>query len=122
MQIYLRTRYVLHLRVQLIYLNLLFMVHTLYANVCLFVSVFHLKKLFICLIVFHFIVDIANSFIRVYVYSVRSRYYGVNCSDTCGHCVSGSTTCHIATGQCPGGCSAGWKGETCKTGVFFLNI
>ena len=72
MQIYLRTRYVLHLRVQLIYLNILFMVHTLYANVCLFVSVFHFKKLFICLIVFHFIVDIANSFIRVYVYSVRS--------------------------------------------------
>ncbi|XP_041377802.1 multiple epidermal growth factor-like domains protein 10 [Gigantopelta aegis] len=41
-------------------------------------------------------------------------YYGTNCSETCGYCVNGSTTCHNVTGRCPGGCSAGWRDDTCK--------
>ncbi|XP_041379441.1 multiple epidermal growth factor-like domains protein 10 [Gigantopelta aegis] len=41
-------------------------------------------------------------------------YYGSSCSETCGHCVNGSTTCHNVTGRCPDGCSSGWRDDTCK--------
>ena len=56
---------------------MIIMVYTLYANVCVCVCVcvcvLILPMMFrICLMVFRFIVDITNSFIRVYLYSVRS--------------------------------------------------
>ena len=68
--------------------------------------------------VFHFIFNKSYSILAV----CDHGYYGMNCSDTCGHCVNGNTTCDIATGQCPDGCSAGWKGETCNSGKFILNL
>lgn len=43
-------------------------------------------------------------------------WYGVNCSQQCsGHCKNNST-CHHVTGQCDGGCNAGWTGTTCTIG------
>uniref|UniRef100_K1PKW7 Multiple epidermal growth factor-like domains 10 n=1 Tax=Magallana gigas TaxID=29159 RepID=K1PKW7_MAGGI len=38
--------------------------------------------------------------------------YGANCSEVCGHCLSGS--CRFVTGACVGGCIPGWQGEKCQ--------
>lgn len=47
-------------------------------------------------------------------------WYGVNCSRPCvGYCKDG-TTCNHVTGQCNGGCNAGWTGIFCYKGIFFL--
>lgn len=43
-------------------------------------------------------------------------WYGVNCSRRCvGHCKDGATCNHV-TGQCNGGCDAGWEGYLCEKG------
>ena len=41
--------------------------------------------------------------------------YGVNCTETCGHCLH-DDTCNFETGSCPRGCAVGWKDHVCKTG------
>lgn len=47
-------------------------------------------------------------------------WYGVNCSRPCvGYCKD-NTTCNHVTGQCNGGCNAGWTGIFCDKGIFFL--
>lgn len=46
----------------------------------------------------------------------REGWYGLNCSQQCvGHCRNGATCNHV-TGQCDGGCDAGWTGHQCKKG------
>lgn len=43
-------------------------------------------------------------------------WYGGNCSRRCvGHCKDGATCNHV-TGQCNGGCDAGWEGYLCEKG------
>lgn len=46
-------------------------------------------------------------------------WYGVNCSRPCvGYCKD-NTTCNHVTGQCNGGCNAGWTEIFCDKGIFF---
>ncbi|XP_052694159.1 multiple epidermal growth factor-like domains protein 10 [Crassostrea angulata] len=42
-------------------------------------------------------------------------FYGIECSETCGHCRDVSQCSHI-NGTCLTGCEAGFKGGLCKTG------
>lgn len=43
-------------------------------------------------------------------------WYGVKCSQQCvGHCRD-NNTCNHVTGQCDGGCDAGWTGSFCNKG------
>lgn len=47
-------------------------------------------------------------------------WYGVNCSRPCvGYCKDG-TTCNHVTGQCNGGCNAGWTAIFCDKGIFLF--
>ncbi|XP_067124638.1 receptor-type tyrosine-protein phosphatase mu-like isoform X3 [Centruroides vittatus] len=39
--------------------------------------------------------------------------YGANCKQTC-HCLNGLESCNKITGACNGGCSPGWKGDSCQ--------
>lgn len=41
--------------------------------------------------------------------------YGIECSETCGHCRDVSQ-CSNVNGTCLTGCDAGFKGDLCKTG------
>lgn len=42
--------------------------------------------------------------------------YGADCFRQCvGHC-RGGTSCNHETGQCDGGCAAGWAGSLCEKG------
>ncbi|XP_052791727.1 cell death abnormality protein 1-like [Mya arenaria] len=41
--------------------------------------------------------------------------YGQDCSSNCGHCRDGNTTCNNGNGQCPDGCTAGYKGSLCNS-------
>lgn len=56
----------------------------------------------------------------------------MNCSQQCtGHCRD-NTPCNHVTGQCDGGCAAGWTGSQCDNGelasvcwflcLYFLNV
>lgn len=41
-------------------------------------------------------------------------WYGVNCSQRCvGHCKD-NDSCNHVTGQCDGGCDAGWTQSACN--------
>lgn len=40
--------------------------------------------------------------------------YGINCSQTCGHCFN-NTACHHENGTCQQGCAAGYKTHKCNT-------
>lgn len=42
-------------------------------------------------------------------------FYGIECSETCGHCGDVSQ-CSNVNGTCLSGCDAGFKGDLCKTG------
>lgn len=46
--------------------------------------------------------------------NVKKTWYGVNCRQRCaGHCKD-NDTCDRLTGQCAGGCDAGWTGSLCN--------
>lgn len=52
----------------------------------------------------------------------REGWFGVNCSQRCsGHCKD-NATCNDVTGQCDGGCNAGWTGTLCEKGIFSLFV
>lgn len=40
--------------------------------------------------------------------------YGIDCSETCGHCLN-NTTCQHTTGTCLEGCDDGYLKHDCKT-------
>lgn len=42
------------------------------------------------------------------------RFYGDNCSLSCGHCMH-FDPCHHISGQCLNGCDPGWSGLHCVT-------
>ena len=42
--------------------------------------------------------------------------YGVNCNETCGHCL-GQSTCIVSNGSCLGGCERWWGDPVCKTHI-----
>ena len=43
-------------------------------------------------------------------------WYGLDCHQRCsGHCRDNAVCCHV-TGQCDGGCTAGWRGALCDKG------
>ena len=43
-------------------------------------------------------------------------WYGVDCKQNCsGHCRD-NIPCNHVTGQCDGGCAAGWRGALCDEG------
>lgn len=45
-------------------------------------------------------------------------WYGNNCSQPCvGHCRD-QATCNHVTGECKGGCDAGWIGIACENGNY----
>ena len=44
-------------------------------------------------------------------------YYGINCTLKCGNC-SENAACNKTTGECPGGCSSGWKSPLCNESRF----
>ena len=49
--------------------------------------------------------------------------YGPNCKNNCSLNCAVSIRCDVKTGECIGGCQAGWKGSTCnesKTGINFV--
>ncbi|XP_013782266.1 tyrosine-protein kinase receptor Tie-1-like, partial [Limulus polyphemus] len=43
----------------------------------------------------------------------KPGWYGADCKQPC-HCANGSKACNRITGQCNGGCSHGWIGESCQ--------
>lgn len=54
-----------------------------------------------------------------FIIACREGWFGVNCSQQCsGHCRD-NATCNHVTGQCDGGCNAGWTGTLCEQGIFF---
>ncbi|XP_062568546.1 multiple epidermal growth factor-like domains protein 10 isoform X2 [Saccostrea cucullata] len=42
-----------------------------------------------------------------------NEFYGLNCTEKCGHCKSG-TYCNKLTGICEEGCEDHWEGSTCN--------
>mgnify|MGYP003691311099 CR=1 FL=1 len=45
--------------------------------------------------------------------------YGYNCVENCS--ITCGDNCDKITGQCIGGCRAGWTGDMCKTGKPYVN-
>lgn len=51
----------------------------------------------------------------------EKTWHGINCSQRCaGHCKDNDTCDHV-TGQCAGGCDAGWTGSLCNRGTIFIS-
>lgn len=51
-----------------------------------------------------------------FITECREGWYGTNCTQQCvGHCRDGPS-CNPETGQCDGGCAAGWIGLQCTKG------
>ena len=44
------------------------------------------------------------------------EHFGQSCNETCGKCF-GADACYKDNGTCPGGCEAGYEGNTCKDGT-----
>lgn len=54
----------------------------------------------------------------LYMTECREGLHGINCSQQCvGRCRDG-VTCNHVTGNCDGGCDAGWTGVLCNKGTF----
>lgn len=45
--------------------------------------------------------------------------YGLDCSQSCGHC-NKNKQCHHISGMCPYGCDPGYTGSQCIRGKHFL--
>ena len=45
-------------------------------------------------------------------------WYGLDCKQQCSRHCKDNTTCNHVTGQCDGGCAAGWRGGLCDQGIF----
>ena len=44
-------------------------------------------------------------------------WYGLDCKQQCsGHCLD-NAVCNHVTGQCDGGCAAGWRAVLCDKGI-----
>ena len=43
-------------------------------------------------------------------------YFGINCVENCSMTCRVPGGCNKVTGQCLGGCQAGWTGDRCKKG------
>ena len=55
----------------------------------------------------------------IYFSACNPGQHGRNCTETCGHCIDGNTTCRATDGACPSGCAPGFNNAldiTCKTG------
>ena len=48
--------------------------------------------------------------------------YGPNCQNNCSNNCAVSKQCDVITGECIGGCQAGWKGSTCDAGKTGINL
>lgn len=53
-------------------------------------------------------------FCRFYLKACDISFYGVRCTEKCGHCSDGNLCDHI-NGTCATGCSAGYQGDLCKS-------
>lgn len=64
---------------------------------------------------FYIIESIKSKFSSIWE-ECKPGWYGINCSKVCeGQCRNG-TFCNHVTGQCEGGCDAGWTGTKCAKG------
>lgn len=43
----------------------------------------------------------------------KEGFFGVSCSEKCGHCLR-NKSCNHETGSCSEGCKPGYKGNSCK--------
>ena len=48
--------------------------------------------------------------------------YGLNCQNNCSLNCAVSKQCDVRTGECIGGCQAGWKGSTCDESKANINL
>lgn len=51
---------------------------------------------------------------RFYFKACYINFYGIRCTEKCGHCSDGNLCDHI-NGTCATGCSAGYQGDLCKS-------
>ena len=52
----------------------------------------------------------------------KKGWYGLDCRSQCsGHCRD-NAACNHVTGQCDGGCVAGWRGVLCDKGILFSRL
>lgn len=51
---------------------------------------------------------------RFYFKACDINFYGIRCTEQCGHCSDGNLCDHI-NGTCATGCSAGYQGDLCKS-------
>ena len=59
---------------------------------------------------------LTNKTIFIYQKGCVDGWYGVDCKQKCsGHCKD-DIPCNHITGQCGGGCGAGWRGVLCDKG------
>lgn len=63
-----------------------------------------------CLKLFYLI----NRLCRFYFKACGINFYGIRCTEKCGHCSDGNLCDHI-NGKCATGCSAGYQGDLCKS-------
>ena len=53
----------------------------------------------------------------VLIKECTAGWYGLDCKQQCsGHCRDDDVCDHV-TGQCDGGCAAGWRGALCDKGI-----
>ena len=60
-------------------------------------------------------------FLRFSLVDCIGGRYGPTCGEDCGHCIS-NDVCDKSNGNCPRGCSAGYKGNTCKEGMPYTSF
>lgn len=57
-----------------------------------------------------------SRYINCFNFSACESYtYGLKCKFKCGNCHA-DQPCHVATGECSGGCREGWYGSKCDKG------
>ena len=44
-------------------------------------------------------------------------WYGFDCKQQCSEHCRDTAVCNHVTGQCDGGCAAGWRGSLCDSGI-----
>ena len=68
-----------------------------------------------CRIYFHFVFNLRIVF--GYIKECVRGWFGQNCKQQCSGYCRDSNVCNHVTGQCDGGCAAGWRGTLCDKGL-----